>query len=424
MRRLDIPAGKFTASYTIHGVEHAAGAARPDGTSLAFPCTVTQSEPVNTDNFTDAQTSVSIVRPVLRILGMPTSFRSGNADNAFVVNTGVDTIGSPHFYLPEPIRFGGVQQTVTVCPTDSSIGQIVTPTSPTPPPDCATATISPTSDSTAASALAFRGVGNGSVVVTATDAPDYDTSDDGARAANVSSFALGFGPTSPVGAGLQLGTFTVTRPVATNGSLTATVWSLSPSVCVVSASDTVAGQPSSTVTVAIPAAGTVSNAFWVQGVAVGACSLEVTEAVGTYLDPGFASLSIVQPGIRLRGVPTGIADNAANVTFNVDIGVMNSSGSDLAAVQEVSAGSSGVVATITNSNSAAAQLWSTTTPSPAQSVTAAIPAGSSTTTDVGLQFDPVATGTTAVSVTAPNTTPTTAATVGVTVVSSSGGGGC
>ena len=96
---------------------------------------------------------VIIVRPVLRILGMPTSFRSGNADNAFVVNTGVDTIGSPHFYLPEPIRFGGVQQTVTVCPTDSNIGQIVTPTSPTPPPDCATATISPASDSTAASAI-------------------------------------------------------------------------------------------------------------------------------------------------------------------------------------------------------------------------------------------------------------------------------
>jgi hypothetical protein len=103
-------------------------------------------------------------------------------------------------------------------------------------------------------------------------------------------------------------------------------------------------------------------------------------------------------GVSLLSLPTSTAASAANTAFQVYIGVLNAAGTDLQGEQVIRAGGTALTATITNSNATAAQL--VTQALTGQSVTVGIAVGQSRSPNAlatgGVQFDPLAAGSTTV----------------------------
>ncbi|MFQ5665295.1 MAG: hypothetical protein ACE5I7_02570, partial [Candidatus Binatia bacterium] len=198
-----------------------------------------------------------------------------------------------------------------------------------------------------------------------------------------------------------------------------TITTQTPAVCAVAAAGNVAGGPTTTVTLA--ASSTVSTTFWVQGVegAVGQCTLVAT-AIG-YSD-GSGSVDVVTAGVRIINLDAAPLDNAADDPFDVEVGVPSADQATLAVVQQVRAGSAGLVVTVTNANATVAQLKSATPPSPAQQVTVTVAAGSATSAGSGLAFDPLVPGGTTVEAVSPGLLSTDEATQTIVVQDSSGVG--
>jgi hypothetical protein len=125
-----------------------------------------------------------------------------------------------------------------------------------------------------------------------------------------------------------------------------------------------------------------------------------------------------------------MASTAVNDPFNVEIGIADATQSNLAVTQQVRAGSSGFTITVSNANSAAAQLVGSDSLNQqvtAQTITVRINAGQTANTSGALQrleFDPsnALTASTGSSVNAanPDTISTTAATLTVVVTAGSG----
>ncbi|MBI1817014.1 MAG: thrombospondin type 3 repeat-containing protein [Deltaproteobacteria bacterium] len=238
---------------------------------------------------------------------------------------------------------------------------------------------------------------------------------------------------SAVGAGLQAGEFWVGASFNPGGTQTITLSALSPNCLVSSAHDT---PGTSSITLRIPAVNPplwnwpplASDYFWVQGVegTSGTCQLQATAA--GYL-VATATVDIVTPGIAIQLLDSAIATTAPNAAFQLYVGIPYASGSDfyIATTQEARAGGPGITVTVTNSNALAAQLWSPISPSPAQQVSVLIPSGNFWNSGGGLQFDPLAAGTTTVHAAGPNLISTVEASVTVNVTAptpSGGGGGC
>jgi hypothetical protein len=400
--------GNDSVPFTIHGRE---------GKINTNTCHLTAADTTGNAFFNSDSKDYNIVQPAVRISGLATTFKAGSADDPFFVYSGITAWNSNSFQTQQKVRTGSTAPpNVQVCTSDGRVGQIITSSSPQPP-DCSyvpssagpNLSIAPGTNSTEASAVAFRGVGNGATSVTAS-ATGYITSDQGAVGVTTSGFALSIAPTSvPVGVGLQV-PVTASRPFATEAAVDVTIWSLATNRCVVASSDLVAGQETATVT--IPVWGTVSPPVWVQGIGAGTCNLEATEAAYTLYDRGSGSASVVPPGIRVSGLPSSISQNAANANFQVDVGLLTSDGSGLASLQEVRPQNACTV-TVTNSNSAAAQLVLGSTPG--QSVTTSILAGNTSTANGALQFDPIAQGDTTVGVAGCSATPAPPAPVAVHV---------
>jgi hypothetical protein len=236
----------------------------------------------------------------------------------------------------------------------------------------------------------------------------------------------------PVGAGLQDGYHYVQVATKPASPVTVNVTSLTPELCLVGPSATVAGTTSTTVR--IPAVNpahwqwpkTASDYLWVHGIerVVGGCRLQV-EATSYLTTSGW--VPIVQPGIRLRQLDSTIEVSAPNDGFFVDIGVPSWDGQDVLVQQAARAGGPGFLITAFHENAAVAQLHSPLPPSPGQEVSIRIPPGSDWTNEGGLQFDPLLQGSTRVHCWHPDVLTTARGEVPVTITApapSSGGGGC
>jgi len=144
--------------------------------------------------------------------------------------------------------------------------------------------------------------------------------------------------------------------------------------------------------------GTGNYSFWVQGVEGTTGTVTVTATASGFLD-GVASMTVVQPGVILASLPSSLASAAANAALSAYVGVPSGS---TVSVQNVRAGSPGVVVTVTSSNVGAAQLVTQSTSG--ASVTATIAPERyytpSTLATGGLYIDPVAAGQTTIGVTA------------------------
>jgi hypothetical protein len=395
-----IAAGHASTTFAIHGLEDTTGTCQLQATAAQFA---------------DGFGTWDIVQGGVRITYLSTSKSVGANDDPFYVGVGLPNASLSSLQTTQKVRTGSPGVVVTVCSSNPVIGSIVGPPAG---PGCATTTIA--AGQYQNGSLKFHtGTGGDTTTVTAT-APNFITTDAGTVDVTVSGTGASLAiqsSNSQLGAGLQDGSFYVQAGANPASNVTVTVTSLTPSICLVSSSGSLVGGTSTTVT--IPSTAASSNNFWVQALdgVLGTCSLK---AAASFYPDGSGSVDVVTPAIHLSGLPTSILSTAANASFSVQIGVPNADLTDLTVAQAVRAGSAGFTVTISNATAVVAQLVSATPPSPAQTVTAVIAAQASGTT--GLQFDPLAVGTTSVSATTPNATATTAATEAVSVTSGSGGG--
>ena len=116
-------------------------------------------------------------------------------------------------------------------------------------------------------------------------------------------------------------------------------------------------------------------------------------------------------------MPATTTSLSPNDAFQVRIGVLDATGTTIAAEQVIRVGGVALTATVVNSNATVAQL--VTQALTGQSVTAVIGVGQTRTPSAvasgGLAFDPLSTGTTVVSATIPGVTATANASATVIV---------
>ncbi len=268
--------------------------------------------------------------------------------------------------------------------------------------------------------LAFDPLANGTTSVTVSGPAGVLTmTATGVRAVTVTTPTIVPSPTSvTVGAGLQVSA-SAFLGASQHGGVTLTVTSSAPSVMVVSADHTAAGQGS----IGIPVAnGTTHVPLYIQGLenAAGVATLTLSA-------PGFTSANITvtvsPPAVEIHGLPVSVAAGSANVMgWYVQVGLPNDLGTFLTQVQNVRGGSPGFVITLTNGTAGVAQLASDEPAATGQSVTKPIqpgyyypqpvPGG----TFYGLAFDPLAPGSTTVRATGPFNTITTAQGVRTVVI--------
>jgi hypothetical protein len=404
-----IASGATSKNFYIHGLEGATG-----------QCALAASDPAGI--LSDGFGSYDIVEPAVSITAVTLNKTQASADDAFYVNVGVpkSDLSTLTSTANQVVRYGSSGFGVTVCSSDPGVGLIV---SSTGVDVCGSATIVANDNNTTSTALKFRVAGNGTTTISPpTPNPVYIVTDAGSQDITVTGFSavvLNNSSTTSIGAGLEQNSFYVQRTGGTATAATITVSSLTPTVCLVSTSGTVAG--ASTADVTLPAGSANSNTFWIQALETAGFTCQVQTVVGPYVNPGAVSVPIVQPAIQLSGVATSIVYNAALENFYVQIGV--ASGTTFQTAQPVRGGRAPFVITVQLTDDPAdtqhpAQLISAFSPT-GQQVTTQIPGGSASNTAL-LQFQPLATGNTACSASGTGVISTDTATVGVAVTS----GGC
>ena len=216
-----------------------------------------------------------------------------------------------------------------------------------------------------------------------------------------------------VGSGLQRQqSFTLGAPQ--HGGVDVVVKSTAPGVLKVSPDANTPGTDSIIVHVNN---GNTGGNFYVQGMEgqTGAPTIQVSAPGFT---DGSAGETVVQPAIEVTQVPTSPSSGAANTAIWAQVGVANGVYTSMNEYQNLRAGGAdSLVVTFTNSNGAAAQL--STLALTANSVTAAIILGRyytpTTFAGGGVHFDPLAPGSTTVTVSLAGFVPLPAATVNVNV---------
>jgi hypothetical protein len=264
--------------------------------------------------------------------------------------------------------------------------------------------------------LAFEPLSNGTTTVSVTGPPGVLTTTNSTRQVEVTTPAISVAESTTVGAGLMLNT-PATLGASQHGGVDVTITS-SASLVMVSPNATTAGSSSITVRVNN---GSTSIPFYVQG-------LENTTgtAIVTLSAPGFISdtmsVTVAQAAVEIQSLTaTTTAGAADDSSWYVQVGVRNAGGTGVS-IQPVRAGGPAFVVTLTNSNASVARLRSDEPVATGQTVTKPIQPNIYFTlavvpgTSFGLAFDPLAAGTTQVSVTGPPGVGTTSSSTRTVVI--------
>jgi hypothetical protein len=202
-----------------------------------------------------------------------------------------------------------------------------------------------------------------------------------------------------VGAGLQesaSGSLGAAVPV---GGLTIRITSSNPDVVLISPNATTPGTAFIDVTVN---QGASFFTYYVQGVEDTSGTVTVTAMAPGYTD-GTETVTVRQPALDIIFLPSTTTVGAANILFEVRIGVPNAGFTAYTAEQAIRAGGLAVTATVTTSAPGVAQL--VTTALTGGTVTVVIAGGQSRSPGTvalgGVAFHPLALGTTNVGATIP-----------------------
>jgi uncharacterized repeat protein (TIGR01451 family) len=394
---VNVPNGQTLVSYYVQGLESTTGTA-----------TVSISAP----NFTGTSHTATVVTPGIEIHGLTSPTTNLSADQtSWYVQVGIPHPGNASLREPQSVRAGrptpfivtlnNSQSTVARLRSDEpvQVGQSVTK------PIRQGLYYTESVGVPAPYGLTFEPLGNGTTAVSVTGPSGFITmSTTGVRPVEVSTPAISTIDTLTVGAGLQ-SAVSAFLGASEHGGVNVTIASSAPAVVVVARDGLTAG----TASTVVPMANLATHVtFVIQGI-----ENTTGSAIVTLSAPGFTSatiaVTVTASGIEIQNFPISLnASDPDAMGWYVQTGVPNATGTAIGVVQTVRGGSPGYVFTLTNSNPAAGQLRSDEPPVTGQVVTKPIevqfyypqPVVFGTTT-YGIVFDPIAAGTTTVTVTGP-----------------------
>jgi hypothetical protein len=362
----------------------------PVGATIGATATITASAP----GFTTATGTATVGKPTTVLYSLPASLSSVSANTAFGAYIGVTNAADTGL---ETYMYGlpGNQTVVTFTNSNAAVAKLVTLAGSA---DTRTAVVPPsqyyTPGSVASGGVEFDPTAGGTTTVT-TSAPGSVAVSGSSQAVTVTAPAITMVslPTK-VGAGLQSGTYYARLNGAVHGGVTVRIESSNPAVALVAPNNTTAG--AAFIDVNVPN-GLIDAPFWIQGVPGAAGNTVTITASTTGFTSGFGSASIVTATATIESLPASIAAGAASQPFYVYVGIPNASLTAIEAYQYGLPGG-GTVVTVQNGTASVAQL--VTLAGAAQSRTIVIPpsqyysyygaaAG-------GVDFDPLAAGTTTV----------------------------
>lgn len=372
-----------------------------EGVSSAQPVIVT----ATATGFTSGSSTASYVRPVLDIINLPSATTTLSASADFVVRIGVPGATNTMQML-QARRFGASPLVVTATNSSAGIAEI-DQDGGLNGAQSQTASIAAGQSATpngAAGGFEFDPFGTGGTVVQAS-IPNFLSLPAATVSVTVSSPAITLPALEAIGGGLMYGAYSGTLGGSQHGGVQVRLVSSDPSRVLLAATSTSAGAAE----IDIPVAnGATAFNFWVVGTDwVDGASTSATVTV-TATASGFTSagtpVSYVRPALDIVNVTATASVTSANRDFNVRVGIPNATNTGLRLLQWRRPGASDLVVTVANSNAAVAEIDQNGGLSGAQSQTARIVAGQSSTpfnATGGLEFDPLATGSTVLTATIP-----------------------
>jgi hypothetical protein len=372
-----------------------------DPTSTEAPVTITASAP----GFSNGSNSVSYQKPVVEILLLIVTTTALSPNDAFGVRVGTRNAGGNELGTQQNRRFGAPALVVTVTNSNATVAEIdLNGANGAQTQTSQIVAGQATTPSSGANSLEFDPLGTGTTTVSAS-IPNFFALPGASPAVVVNTPVISVPALGSVGGGLQAGAFTVSLGGATeHGVMTLHLVSSDPTRILLAPNLTTPGDSSGTLDLPV-AAGANQAQFvvqaldWVDGVSTAATVTVTASAPGFTSDSN--SVSYVQPAVELSTLVTTISSTAANDDFVVRVGVPNAFNTAVSSPQPRRAGGSTLVVGVTNSNATVAELDQNGGLNGAQSQTANIAAGQSTTplnTAGGVEFDPLTPGSTTVAV--------------------------
>ncbi len=389
--------GSTDANYYLQALEGASGTVQLTATATGF---------------SSSTATVTIVTPAIRLESLSSSLNSLATNDDFIVRIGTADVAGTAFSTSQAIRFGGTPVTVSVALQSGTpaAGQLVTSGGPANPAAVVIAPGQSSSPSTVATGgVAFDPLEPGSATISAT-APGVIATTSATQSVTVTGVAVSLlSANATVGAGLQDGTYTARLASANHGGVTVRISSSDPSRVLLSRNASTAG----TEFVEVPVANGSTDATYYLHALEGASGSVTLTATASGFTSASSTVNVVTPALRIEGLNSSVASLAANDDFTVAIGYL-SGGSFIS--QAIRIG--GVPVPVTASTSAPAVARLVNSGGSGATADAVIVPGKSSTPSTlatgGMQLDPLTTGSTVISATAPNVSPAATQTVTVT----------
>lgn len=369
--------GVTSFNYVVHGVEGGIG-----------PVTLT----ATAANFSDATGTVNVVTPTVDIMSLTTPTTSLSADDPFTIRCGIPNVARTAIADFQWAR-AGHPISFTVTNSDATIAQLTTSSGTAQSRTVVMAPGTHTSPgSVAAGGIAFDPIGGGSTTVSAT-APGFSAIDASSIVVNVSSPGISIsGLPKNVGSGLMTGSCcSAVLGGSSHGGVTMRISSSNPGVIKVSPNTATAG--TDFFDQAVPD-GSTTVSFVLHGMEGATGTVTITAHAPGFTD-GTRTATAVRPVVDLWSL--GATQNvfSPNDAFQLRVGIGSP---NLTEEQSVRAGSAGFTFSISNGDSSVGQLR--TTAGNAQAVNITVAAGSArspaTVAAGGVEFDPLAAGSTTV----------------------------
>lgn len=396
---IDVPiaTGQNRVDYVLQGVEGQTG-------SVPFV--------VSAPGFVPDTSIATVQDAAFDIIGLAVTQNSFSVDDLFQIRTGVPFAGNQSIAIQQPVRIGADTVRFSVTNSIASVAQLETESTSgqtivldLPPGE------GRTGSSLATAGGAFDPIGIGTTTVAAS-APGFVPTTNGSLDITVEAPAITVADYT-VGAGLQYGQLNAFLGSATHGGVTVTLTSSNPSVFLVSPNDSTPGTASIDVFVAD---GQNRAYYYIQGVEGADASATMTVSANGFTN-GVGTVTVVPPAIELGSVSTSYSAGAADDVAWAQIGIPTANNVGLQLAQPVRAGSAGITLTVASSDTDAATL--VTSDGSGGSFQFFLGAGDfRTPTSVatgGFAIDPVAEGTTDITVTSPGFVNTVNATRSVTI---------
>ncbi|MGZ8377051.1 MAG: beta strand repeat-containing protein [Gemmatirosa sp.] len=400
---LTVTAGNTSVAYAAHAVEGQTGAVAITATAAGY---------------TSASATMSIVPAAVEIIDVDATTTSQSLNDAFRVRVGAVNTAGDAIFSYQDVRPGGAPITVTVANSNATVAQLVTSAGVG---QTRTVTLQPgegiSSSTVGTGGIALDLLAGGTTTVTAS-APGVVSTASATRTVTVSAPRIAVNAGSArVGAGLRTNTGAMSISIdapAPAGGLPVTITSGDESTLLLSTgSGTTEGTASTTAT--IPA-GSQTLSFYGHGVEGARGAVTVTATAPGYT-AGSGSMTVAPAGIEITGAPASTTTLSSTSPFVARVGPMPASGASLATIQDVRPGGTPIVVTVTSSNPAVGQLATSAGAGQTRTVTISIGQSNSPSSVAagGVAFDPIGSGTTTLTASAPGLTSSTEATRTVTV---------